>query len=320
MKFYSLLSVSLMVLGGLDVTLAASEETGRGRLASTGTPGQVIDMVVAAIDGEPLTLADLKEYARAQGEASAEEVNSSEFNPAKYLRDFLLQQLLEKEAKSLGINSTDEEIATYIDEIKRQNGTDDEGLKVLLKSKGLTLDEYRKQVSADIIKTRVLASRVRSKINISDEDVSKYINSQDGKGPAMGEVHLLQIFIPYGEGIDIGTEKREVSALAARMKDPQDLVEAGGKHASDLGYVSPGDLTSELKDAVKELKPGQISPVIETDKGLYVIALKDRYEGEISEELKAQYRKELFDRKFKEAIENFLGVELPKKYNVEIKI
>lgn len=280
-------------------------------------PTGVVDMVIASVDGEPLTLQELKAYVSTAGDVPKTDLESGKFEVEKYLRDFITQRLMEKEAKASGLSVSEEDVNNYIDEIKKQNGVDDAGLSRLVQSKGLTLETYKQQITFDILRTRLVATRVRSKVNVSDEDVKRYLEDHPDRRPAVGAVHLHQVFYP--SSAESAAKAREIHDKA---KSAAQLKEAAGSAYSDLGFVDVADLRPELGEVVTKLKAGEISDVIDTSKGDYVLVVSEKQEGEqeLSPELIEQIKRELLDLRVKEELTRFLAEELPKKYNVEMKL
>lgn len=303
---------ALIIAGLIAFSVAEAEEQGRARLA----PVPVADMVVASVDGEPMTLRDLREFVQSQSELSAQDVEQGNFDAQQYLKLLVMRQLIEKEAKAAGISVADEEIDAYIAEIKRQNRVDDGQFNELLRSKGLSLESYRRQITDDILKSRIVGSRLRSKITVSDEDVDRYVKEHPQKLPQQGDVHVEQLFVPADGTMDI-------AGLRERVVAGETAADAGGKYYADLGYVNEDDLLPELKERVAQLGEGSVSPVIETDRGSYVLRVIDRRGADsvtLDPDLRESIRKELFESRLRDEVERYLGEELPKKYNVEMKL
>ncbi|MFN8388915.1 MAG: SurA N-terminal domain-containing protein [Bdellovibrionota bacterium] len=286
--------------------------------------GELVDMILASIDGEPLTMTDLKKYISTHGETAPKDLLNGSPEVRKYLRDMVIDELLSREAKTSGINVSDDEIQAYIDEIKRQNRVDEQGFLALLSTKGMSLDDYKIQVRSDILRTRILSSRVRSKINVLDEDVEKFIKEHPARLPDAGEVHLEQIVLKTE-----GLTDEQIEDLKSKAEKERKEIVGGEKMSSvdeenysDLGFMKPSDLRSELSSVVAKLSAGEVTPVIETESGLYLVRMKEAGNDtqSVDEDVKQSIRRELLEQRFKEAMDKFLNDELPKKYHVELKL
>lgn len=290
--------------------------------AKTASAPELVDRIVASIDGEPITVADLSQY------IDLREVQVPNTDSASALKEridgFIAQALVEREAKSSGVDVSEQEITAYIDEIKRQNGVDDKAFVEMLGTRKLSLESYKKHVRSEILRSRVVGARVRAKISVSDGDIERYVAEHPELAPAQDSVHLQQIFIAKSQelSLDLGASNpTSIVDVAAKVKDGVEFSEAYGPGYSDLGYVKVEDLRSEIQQAARELEPGEVSDVIEGEKGVYLVKVVARNEDEkveLPETLKESIRNELFQARLKDEITKYLNEELPKKYNVEL--
>ena len=281
-------------------------------------PSDVVDRVVAVVDGEPVTASDVLSDVTQRGEATAalRQPNSKEFGQA--VRQFVGHVMLEREAKALGLNVGDNEISAYIEEIKRQNNVNEEGFLAMLQARNLTVQDYKKQISFDILRSRIVSQRIRSKVTISDQDIERYLVEHPEHAPIRGAVHFEQIFVPIGE--DPEAARLTASTMHERAQGGESFSDIGADAYVDLGFVNIADLKDELQSAASSLEDGAVSDLIETPRGYYLLRLVDRQDtSELPEALKESLRNQLFQEKFKGEIDDYLNVALPKKYNVEIK-
>ena len=290
---------------------------------STESIGTVLDMVLASVDGEPVTLSDLRRYIVSQGGVPPQDVQSGDFEVRKQLRELVIENLLRKEAQAAGIVVEKDEIEAYIREIKKQNGVDEDGFQAILASKGLTRDEYVTQVTSDITRARILSNKVRSKINILDEDIKRYLDDHPEMVPEKGSVHLKQISLRDDNPAYASDEDRRAKILQMR----EQLVaggswsEVGDKDFQDLGYVKISELREDLQGAVAKLNINEISPIIKTASGYQLLLMDARNDGEdIDSAVKSRVQDVLFQSRYKEEVDKFLNDELPKKYHVELKL
>jgi peptidyl-prolyl cis-trans isomerase SurA len=283
---------------------------------------ELSDSVLASIDGEPITFLDLTRYLqqlKGQDGVSDRSLDRNNLQAVKAtLFDYIGDELIKKEAQLLGLSTGEEEIVGYMEQVARQNNTDLEGLKQFLERKGVTMESYKKQIARDILRTRVISVRIRSKTTVSDEDIKRYLAAHPGRAPQQGTMHLAQILVPIGE------ENSVIAAqdLAEKIKEGADFEALGGRYYSDLGFVRAEELLSEFQEPIAKLAVGEISNLIETSKGYHLLKLisKKESEDDIDEKLKEEIREELSEEQRKVEIERFLQDELQKKYHVELKI
>lgn len=273
-----------------------------------------IDQVVVTIDGDPIVKSDIIAFAQERqldvsGGLSAEKIR-------EYAQQYVADDLLKRESTALGVRVFDEEVQAYVDEIKKQNGIDDAQFDQLLRERGLSRQRYEEQARLDILKSRIVSRQIRSTITISDQQVQRYLEENPDLRPAAGSVRLLQIFVPIDSGKAVADE------MLQKIQAGASLASVGGRFFTDVGYVDPENLRDELKAAAEKIEVGKKSEVIETTVGYYIVEVASKVdaEGKVDGEMTEDIRNKLFEKEFKEKLDNYLTIELPKKYLVEFKI
>src|SRR5262245_9819325 len=104
---------------------------------------EVINKVIATVDGDPITLYELHGYEASDIRARQE---SARPESAVILDALITDKLIANEAAEKGIIVRDEDVDRYVNDIKQRNKLNDEQLKAALSAQGVTLDEYRKQI------------------------------------------------------------------------------------------------------------------------------------------------------------------------------
>ncbi len=284
----------------------------------------VIERVVASIDGEPISSGDLRRYMSAQGQTPPPQIESGDPVLKKVLRDMVISRLLEKEAEKSGISVGEDEIDAYVAEIKKQNQVDEAGLSQLLQSRGLTIEEYKKQVVNDVLRSRVVSMKVRSKVNVMEEEIDRYLGAKpadvEEKNDPEG-TKLQQIFLERTEGSDSVELTAKLNAMRAEIEAGKSMADVGGEAYQSLGHVKTEELLPELKEAAEDLSADEVSEVIETSGGYFLLMLGGEESVKVTEsDVRKKVRDELFQTKLREEMDRFLNTELPKKYDVEMKL
>lgn len=278
----------------------------------------LIEMVVAAIDGEPVTSSDVKRYAALSGRDKAINLAGGDSEVRALLRELLVDRMLTREAERLGITVDEEAVAIYLQEIQRQNGVDQAGFRALLEERGISFDDYRRQVRSDILRTRVIGSQVRAKVQISDEDIDRYLAANSStEDPEEGTIALEQIFERFEDG-DSSQDREEKVASLRELRD--EIGSERSRWKTDeryiyLGFVDPADLLNELRVPVQELEIGEVSDVVITERGAYLLR---RSSGRESSSNRDEIKQELMQAEVAKRLQSYLNDELPKKYHVEI--
>jgi peptidyl-prolyl cis-trans isomerase SurA len=289
-----------------------------------------VDKVIASVDGEPFTLYDLKERVSPSLAKVSQPVQSNEglVKRAAILKrgmeELLLEKVLEKEAGQSGIRVNDEEVDAYISEIKRQNRVDDAGFAKILNARGLSIEQYRKDVRLDIIRGRIISKRMGSKINIVDEDIDRYLEEQSSLIPEKNtlKLHIIRYrFSDYPEKSE--TELREmVSKVREAVLAGEKLRSVDPTHFEDLGYVKREELKKDLREMIEGYSVGEIGEISRQGDSFvfFEIAGQVDEKGKVDDTLRAQIRETLYRERYEEEVARFLNEELPKKYHIETKM
>ena len=307
-------------------------------LATPAPPHRVLDRVAALVNGEVVTLLELQE--RAGPELRRIEAQPSgparERDRARVLKEAfdgaVSERLFQSQVAALGVEITDGEIDSVIQDVKRRNGLDDERLDEALRSQGLDRASYRKAVKRDLESMRLVQLKIRNKVKVTDEDVKNYWQTHPQEFRAGEELRVRHIFMALPQGADT-TEVARVQALAqkalARLKSGEDFGKVAremsqGPSAPDggeLGWLRRGTVQPDVEKAAFGLQPGQISGLVRTRPGIQILQVEERRGGGVRplEEVKEEVRDRLVNDQGDTYRAQYIA-ELRKDAIVEVKL
>lgn len=295
-----------------------------------GSSSVLLDEVVAVINNEPITWSELYREMEflAQDEVRAlspsEKRKFFEANKDALLEVYINSRVILKEANSLGIEASKEEVDEAIDRIKKKYSMDEATFIETLKRERYTLESYRKALSEQIIISKVVSQEIRSRIVVTDAEVKAYLESHpELTGPEI--VRLRQLFLKRPKESEIEAFQQKLNTIVEKLRagEPfervvliysEELKIPGG----DLGYIKSSDLSAQFREAIAGLKPGEISKPFWTEKGLYILKVEDRIGGMTAEEAQRYVRQILESQRFEESYRRWLK-SLREKYHIEIK-
>ena len=171
---------------------------------------------------------------------------------------------------------------------------------------------------------------VSAKMVVSDADVSKFYQENKEKMRRPEEVQARHILIQLDAKADDKAKaaaRKKLEDLAAEARAGADFAELAKKHSQDstaaaggdLGFFRHGMMVAPFEEAAFKLKPGEISPVVETQYGLHLIRVEARRGGDIvsEEEIREPLRKQLQQQKGQAAFQELLE-KLRKQAKIEI--
>ncbi len=249
----------------------------------------------------------------------------------KSLDKLIESRLIAQQAVELKLSVTAEEVDRAIDEVKRQNKLDDATFAEALKGQGFSMEAYRKNLKKQILELKVVNTAVRSRVQVSDEEIRTAYQQSDRQNAGERLAHLREIVIKVGKDAanDEVDRRRRLAAkivVDARAGKPfADLAKAYSEADSkadggDLGFVQTGNLVDELAEVVAQMDPGDIRGPLRTSAGFSVLELVEWKSGNLRpfEEVKEQLRRQLYDQQVEKATAAWVK-ELRKKAHVDIR-
>ena len=306
-KFVIVLAATLPVLSAADV--------------------HIVEEIVAKVNGDIVTRGEIDqqrkrvaEAARQQGLTGPRLTDAVDQGAKDALRDQIDQLLLVQKGKDLDIK-VDGDITKKMAEIQLQSKiTDpDQFHDYVRQQTGMTYEDFRQQMSNQLLVQRVIGEQVSSRISIPDADLRKYYDEHKTEFMREEQVYLSQILI--------STEGKTPEQVTAAQKKAADLVTRArkGEKFSDLarnnsddtetardgGQLPPykrGMLRKELEDVVFTQKKGAVTDPIKTPNGLLILRIDERFEaGQASfEEVKEEVLQKLAGPKMDPKVREYL--------------
>ena len=291
---------------------------------------EVADRIVAVVNDDIITLSELNEEGSNYFQALIKQVPTDQLQTEmqklrqEVLSHLIDQRLIEQQAAKLEIKISEEEIEQTIDTMLAENNATREDLKQDLASKGLSDEQYRRQLKGQMLQSRVVNRDIRSKIVVNDEMVNQYYKENyTAQAGATGGYHILQMGFLWGEKYKQKTAAEARQAAVAAKKELDSGKDFTGvaravsdlpskEDGGDIGVFQVKELAPSMKDTVLAMKAGETSDIIETPTGFQIIKLISTPDGgettsaipppEIKKEIEAKLYKQEGEQLFKKWI------------------
>ncbi|MBW1697915.1 MAG: SurA N-terminal domain-containing protein [Deltaproteobacteria bacterium] len=295
---------------------------------------EYIDRIVAVVNDDVITLSELnfvfEPYARqikARGYSPVQERRMLYKVRENMLNELIDQKLTDQEIKKAGVKVSEAEIDNMIERIKESRFLTDEELREALKKQGMTYEEYRKRMKEQILRTKLVNLEVKSKIVITQEDIQNYYEDHPELYGGKEVYHLRNILIkvPYGAEKPAAYQKMkmiyeklkngESFEKLARLYSESPVASDGG----DLGSFDMDTLSPQIKAAIKELKAGEFTSILDTDQGYQIFYVEKiiRSEGKPIEQVTDDIRQKLFNEIVNKKFQSWLK-DLRKRSHIKI--
>jgi peptidyl-prolyl cis-trans isomerase SurA len=283
---------------------------------------ETINKIVAVVGDEFLTLYDLDEMCKPyferfiKPELPLEEKEKVKNQIRKnFLKGWIEESILKIEAQKYGLTVSDEELKKVLtEEINSIGG--EEVLKEYLKKQGISYEEYKEKVRDKILKFKFVQFQLKGKVVITEEELKKaYEETIKNYDPT--PKYWLSILIISGD-------EKLASSIYEEILQGKSFEEVYKTYSTNIQLIKEepfkrNELVSEILEKLKNISPGEVTPVIKKDEKYYIIRLLKIEEGvpPSFEEMKEKLYQKLFDLKAQAVLEKWIN-ELEEKRYIKI--
>lgn len=301
---------------------------------------EVVDRIIAVVNDDVITLYELN-AAFEPYEKNIE--NSYKGNDKdkviKQARETLFQRmvdniLIEQEAKKSGISVTvkDEDVNNVLQDILTKQKMSMPDFLKNIAAEGKSIESVKKEIRSQIVRMRLLRREVKDKIMVSDAEIGEYYDKHRQEYEGRESVRMKQLFLSLPPGAD-KTVKMKIKNNALQLREQImkgesfDLLAAqysqgpAAALGGDVGFIEKGTIIPEVEAVAFNLPLNQMSEVIESSLGFYIIKVVDKKGAGLKpitmvrEEIKSKIEDEKLDKKFDEWISSVRA-----KSHLEVKL
>jgi parvulin-like peptidyl-prolyl isomerase len=278
----SLKLVILLVLGAALLALAAACG-GDGTDAAGTEPASTVEVpadAIAVVDGTPVAKADFDRLFR-QAEAAYEaqgrdfpQAGTPEYEALKTdTVEFLVDRVIrEKEAVTLGISVTDDEVDQRLTELKQQFFEGDEQkYQDELKAQNVTDADVRADLKAQILSQRIF-DEVTKNETVTDADIKTYYDNHVDEFTTPESRAVAHILVAE-------TDKKLADDLYQQLQDGANFAALAKKYSTDTGSAADGgkltdvrgQFVPEFEEVAFALKTGEVGKPVKSQFGWHII-------------------------------------------------
>jgi peptidyl-prolyl cis-trans isomerase SurA len=297
---------------------------------------ETVDRIVARVNSEIVTQSAVEERSIALSELLNQDLQGS-LPPGDALMQQALDSIIDEklkvqEAKKLGIEVGEENVAKAIEDIKERNQIGNSDFEALLEREGRSLESYKAIIRDQVLVSRITQIEMESRAKVTDRQVRGYYkrNQKDyWEAPKVRARHILFI-------IDEKTSKKDIHSKEIKSLEILDRVRAGEDFAQlareysedvsahlggDIGTVERGKMVKEFENVVFRLKAGEVSEIVRTQYGLHIIKCEEVIRGKTKafDKVEGEIRARLFLEKQNKAYKDWIG-DLREKAFIEVSL
>lgn len=256
--------------------------------------------VWAVVNGTEIKRDEVDKYYRSQVNAEGQKPTQEDSLSLKLnvVEQLINNEILLERAKKLNLEASDGEVEDKFTELK--SPFTEEEFQRQLKSRGMTVDDLKRDLRRQLSIQKLLNREVAAKITITDQDVINFYNTNLNQfNVAEPQYRISQIVITprkdpqtrnrkNDDATNDGEAARKAKMLTDKLNSGADFTQIAmdysedpntAANGGDLGYIPESSLNQadpNLKKTVLALKPGEVSQPITLKDSVRILKLVAR--------------------------------------------
>lgn len=322
-------SLAIVALVGCSAFTQAAEPSKDAAPAAESAPAAAIQGPVARVNGVAIDAIELRRATKVMLRGQTVPAEQKALFDKQALDQLLSAELLYQAAAKLEVKDLDKLVDEKLAQGKARFANEQDFTKAI---KDLEMDEkaLRDYTRRDLLISKFVESTIVPKIKVTEEEARKFYDQNPDKFTRSETVKASHILIgtePNASAEDKKKAREKAEKLRKELAGGADFAELAKGNSScpssqkggDLGFFGKGQMVPPFEKAAFELKPGEISDVVETQFGYHIIKLTEKKPAETVAFKEAQARIEeyLKGQKINAAVGDFV-TEARKTAKVEI--
>jgi peptidyl-prolyl cis-trans isomerase SurA len=248
-----------------------------------------LDRVIAVVNDEALTQWELEDHKRIMlAQMKASKVNPPPMDTLnkQVLERLIIERAMLQFAKENGVRVDDQMVERTILRIAQENKLSPEELRRALDREKIPYAKYREDVRREVTIQRLREREVDSRVSVSEAEVDNYLATVAAQAGGEHEYLLAHILVTVpeqatpdqiearrrraDEALNQVKSGKDFAQVAAAFSDAPDAIQGG-----DLGWRTPARLPTAFVAAIKDMKSGEVSPVLRSPGGFHVLKVND---------------------------------------------
>ena len=251
---------------------------------------ELLDRVVAVVDSGVVMESQLNQ--RVQDIIGRLRRDGIELPPKEVLEEQILERLIIEEIQlqigdQAGVKISDAELNRALSMIASENSMNLEQFKESLDANNDSYVKLRDQVRKELIIQRVQRGKVGANIEISEQEIENFLNSEEGRSKLAEQYNVQQILLSLSSSApenEVNLVKEKGADLIERYKEGESFEKLAATYSSDqnaleggsLGWRKSSELPSLFSNVVVKMKVGEISELIRSGAGFHIIRLSEK--------------------------------------------
>ena len=251
---------------------------------------ELLDRVIAVVDSGVIMETQLN--ARVEEVLKRLNTNNAELPPLDLLEEQVLERLIIEEiqmqiAERAGITISDSELNQTLSRIASQNNLSLEEFRIAIEQEGDSYKAFRATIKKELIIQRVQRGKVGSRVDISEQEIENFINSEEGRSELAEQYQVQHILVSVKSGLnenEINAIKEKAQDILNRLGEGESFEKLAATYSAGqkaleggfLGWRTSAELPTLFAETVSFLQVGETSDLIRSGAGFHILRLNNK--------------------------------------------
>jgi peptidyl-prolyl cis-trans isomerase SurA len=291
--------------------------------ASCSSESKASGDIAARVNGKEITTAELeKQFLARTSTEQPPSVEEAQDLKLQLLNQMINDRILLEMAGQAGLTATDGEVEVKLNELKSQ-GTEEQ-FQQMLKQQKMSVDDIKAEMRKSITIDKLVNKEITSKISVSEAEIKSFYEKNKDSFNLPEGFHIAHILVDPNPTPELNNAKKDdaktpdearqkITRILKDVQSGQDFATIARNYSEDPASTPMGgDLNFQpidaiantdpnLAAAVKKLKVGETSGIVETRFGYHIVKLLEKDPGGQKDladpRVQAQVRQVIFNRK-----------------------
>ncbi|MBK5930285.1 peptidylprolyl isomerase [Halochromatium salexigens] len=250
---------------------------------------QSLDAIVAVVNDDVIVQSELDtqiDLLIPELQARGAPIPDPDTLEEQVLEQLILERLQMQRAQTIGIEVDEATLSEALTSIAARNGLDLMQLRAALEANGVSFDDFREDTRRQIITSRLQQEEIVKGINVSTQEVARFVETERDSLITRNEVRLRHLLIALPEDpsqAQVEQARDKARGLVKRLRQGEDFARLaransdGGRaqEGGDLGWFPLDEVPSLAVRPAQTLGRGELTDPIRSPSGFHIIQVSD---------------------------------------------
>lgn len=301
---------------------------------------QLLDKVVAVVDDDVIMASELglqMHMMQIQMRQAGREPPPVEVMQKQVLEKLIVESIQVQLGERAGVALTADQLQKAFADIAAQNKLSPAQFREQLAQQGIPENMFMENVRRSFIIQQVQQALVNKRLELSDQDIDNFLNSEEGRmlasqqvqGQRVPQLHVRHILVKTSEVRNDEEAEALLQRVRKRLAQGEDFGDLAKLYSQDpgsamkggdLGWVAPGQMVPEFESVMVATQANYVSAPFRTEFGWHILQVLESREQDMTDDiLRKQATIILRKRRYQDELPRWLK-ELRDKSYVQIRL